>query len=256
MKKNVPFKLKSSKKNTDANPQTNEEINQGRNLDDASQPLGTDDGTSFLRPNSDNKKTRAKKSKVKKKAGNKTKQPANNAGKTKLSKILPIIAVALAVAIVVLLGVFFSGILDKKDPDVNPAPITPDVTVTQPSGPASSDAQTEAAEQAKPDNTPVANNLEVKNVAEAAKPQDTKLPDDVQVTTIDPATILNKTIPSEETLVKEEIDKLIDQSQLLESQAKTLGKQVSVMEEISNKKSEEIELLEKQIAQLEAESKK
>ncbi len=77
-----------------------------------------------------------------------------------------------------------------------------------------------------------------------------------QVNTPDPKAILNAEIPKDEALVKEEIDKLSDEDQRLIEQQKLLDKRIGMMDELTAKKQEQIELLEKQIAQLEAEQKK
>ncbi len=86
-------------------------------------------------------------------------------------------------------------------------------------------------------------------VAEVSKPTPSTKPVDVNVP--DPDKLLNAEVPKDESLIKEEIDKLADEEQRLEKQEQLLDKRLKMMDELTTKKQEQIELLEKQIAQLE-----
>lgn len=66
------------------------------------------------------------------------------------------------------------------------------------------------------------------------------------------AEILNADIPKDPALIKEEIDKLQQQEELYSEQEDLLQKQINDMEALTKDKAEHIALLEKQIAQLEA----
>lgn len=66
-----------------------------------------------------------------------------------------------------------------------------------------------------------------------------------------PDAIINAPLPENASLAKEEIDKLDDEYTRLTEQEKIGQQQAKLMEELTQKKAEQIELLEKQIAQLE-----
>ncbi len=87
-------------------------------------------------------------------------------------------------------------------------------------------------------------------VAEVSKPKPVVKPATV-ANVPDPEKIINAKVPQDESLVKEELDKLADEEQRLEKQEELLDKRLKMMDELTTKKQEQIELLEKQIAQLE-----
>ncbi len=91
------------------------------------------------------------------------------------------------------------------------------------------------------------------NVAEASQPQPVTQPSNMNVPDVEK--IVNAEIPNDESLVKEELDKLADEEQRLEQQEKLLEKRLKMMDELTAKKAEQIELLEKQISQLEKNEK-
>ncbi len=90
-------------------------------------------------------------------------------------------------------------------------------------------------------------------VAEVSKPKPE--PKSLTANMPDPEEIINAEVPQDESLVKEEIDKLSDEEQRLEQQEKLLDKRLKMMDELTAKKQEQIELLEKQIAQIEEKQK-
>ncbi len=103
-------------------------------------------------------------------------------------------------------------------------------------------------------NTTSTVNQDVNNktqLAEVQQPKPTPSTKPVTVNVPDPEKIINAEVPKDESLVKEEIDKLADEEKRLEQQEKLLDKRLKMMDELTEKKEEQIELLEKQIAQLE-----
>ncbi len=69
----------------------------------------------------------------------------------------------------------------------------------------------------------------------------------------DPKAILGAPLPETDSLAKEEIDRLEDERKRLAEQEKIAAEQVVMTKQLTELKAEEIELLEQQIAQLEAE---
>ncbi len=98
--------------------------------------------------------------------------------------------------------------------------------------------------------TPVKGTDNKATVAEVSKPKPSTKPLTIN-NMPDPEKIINAEVPKDESLVKEELDKLADEEQRLEQQEKLLDKRLKMMDELTTKKQEQIELLEKQIAQLE-----
>ncbi len=94
-----------------------------------------------------------------------------------------------------------------------------------------------------------ANDKTKATVAEASQPKPASQPLNMNVP--DAEKIINAEVPQDESLVKEELDKLADEEQRLEQQEKLLEKRLKMMDELTEKKEEQIKLLEKQIAQLE-----
>lgn len=68
----------------------------------------------------------------------------------------------------------------------------------------------------------------------------------------DPDTILNAPLPENDSLAKEEIDRLEDERQRLAEQEKLAAEQLAMNKQLTEMKEEQIALLEEQIAQLEA----
>ena len=68
----------------------------------------------------------------------------------------------------------------------------------------------------------------------------------------DPDEILNAEIPANDSLAKEEIDRLNDEYSRLTEQEKLAKQQADIMADLTQKKEEQIKLLEKQIAQLQS----
>ena len=73
---------------------------------------------------------------------------------------------------------------------------------------------------------------------------------------IDVDAILNAEVPQDETLIKEEIDRLHDKDTQLAEQAKILDEQLGGIEKLSQAQEEQIKLLEEQIKLLEAQKQK
>ncbi len=70
----------------------------------------------------------------------------------------------------------------------------------------------------------------------------------------DPEAILNAPLPETDSLAKEEIDRLEDESKRLAEQEKLATEQITMTKKLTDMKAEQIELLEQQIAQLEADT--
>ena len=70
----------------------------------------------------------------------------------------------------------------------------------------------------------------------------------------DPEAILNAPLPETDSLAKEEIDRLEDESKRLAEQEKIATEQITMTKKLTDMKAEQIELLEQQIAQLEADT--
>ena len=68
----------------------------------------------------------------------------------------------------------------------------------------------------------------------------------------DPDAILNAPLPENDSLAKEEIDRLEDERQRLAEQEKLAAEQLAMNKQLTEMKEEQIALLEEQIAQLEA----
>ncbi|MFZ2843836.1 hypothetical protein [Psychrobacter sp.] len=69
-----------------------------------------------------------------------------------------------------------------------------------------------------------------------------------------PEAILNAPLPETDSLAKEEIDRLEDESKRLAEQEKLATEQITMTKKLTDMKAEQIELLEQQIAQLEADT--
>ena len=108
--------------------------------------------------------------------------------------------------------------------------------------------------------TPNAESIEQNNAAQA----DTTSLDDGELTLDsdssistnsqipDPDAILNAPLPENDSLAKEEIDRLEDERQRLAEQEKLAAEQLAMNKQLTEMKEEQIALLEEQIAQLEA----
>lgn len=108
--------------------------------------------------------------------------------------------------------------------------------------------------------TPTAESIEQNNAAQA----DTTSLDDGELTLDsdssistnsqipDPDAILNAPLPENDSLAKEEIDRLEDERQRLAEQEKLAAEQLAMNKQLTEMKEEQIALLEEQIAQLEA----
>lgn len=70
-----------------------------------------------------------------------------------------------------------------------------------------------------------------------------------------PNTILNAPLPETDSLAKEEIDRLEDERKRFAEQEKLAAEQVAMNKKLTDMKAEQIELLEQQIAQLEADER-
>ena len=68
----------------------------------------------------------------------------------------------------------------------------------------------------------------------------------------DPTAILEAPLPETDSLAKEEIDRLEDERKRLAEQEKIAAEQIAMTKQLTELKAEEIELLEQQIAKLEA----
>lgn len=90
------------------------------------------------------------------------------------------------------------------------------------------------------------NNLVEDSEANAATSPTTK----VQVPS--PTAILNAPLPKNDSLAKEEIDRLEDERKRLAEQEKLAAEQLAMNKQLTDMKAEQIALLEQQIAQLEA----
>lgn len=90
------------------------------------------------------------------------------------------------------------------------------------------------------------NNLVEDSEANAATSPTTK----VQVPS--PTAILNAPLPKNDSLAKEEIDRLEDERERLAEQEKLAAEQLAMNKQLTDMKAEQIALLEQQIAQLEA----
>lgn len=95
---------------------------------------------------------------------------------------------------------------------------------------------------------------------EAALNEDTALSERTNLSdapnnpTLDPKTILNAPLPQTDSLAKEEIDRLEDERKRLAEQEKLAAEQLAMNKKLTDMKAEQIALLERQIAQLEAEN--
>ncbi|CAN6959316.1 SPOR domain-containing protein [Psychrobacter okhotskensis] len=69
-----------------------------------------------------------------------------------------------------------------------------------------------------------------------------------------PAAILNAPLPKTDSLAKEEIDRLADESKRFAAQEKLAAEQLAMNKKLTEMKEEQIALIEQQIAQLEAEN--
>ncbi|WP_201577159.1 hypothetical protein [Psychrobacter immobilis] len=74
------------------------------------------------------------------------------------------------------------------------------------------------------------------------------------VQTPNPAAILNAPLPKTDSLAKEEIDRLADESKRFAAQEKLAAEQLAMNKKLTEMKEEQIALIEQQIAQLEAEN--
>ena len=121
----------------------------------------------------------------------------------------------------------------------------------------SPDANTAAIENTQPvaesiaqDNAVQSDTASLDNNDELALENDSSASTDVQIP--DPDTILNAPLPENDSLAKEEIDRLEDERQRLAEQEKLAAEQLAMNKQLTEMKEEQIALLEEQIAQLEA----
>ena len=121
------------------------------------------------------------------------------------------------------IGYFLFKLLTPPAPEVVQPTVEPAKPVAAPA-PSTQDATTPAAD-----------------AGQLVDPNDIPNPDD----------IINAPLPENASLYKEELDKLDDEYSRLTEQEKIGQQQAKLMEELTQKKAEQIELLEKQIAQLE-----
>ncbi len=153
----------------------------------------------------------------------------------------------------------------KVEPQVKPLENQPTTAVPevkpladgeqQPAGTNPTDANANQVATVDQANTPLPTTENKATVAEVSKPSAPASTKPVDLNVPDPEKILNAEVPEDESLLKEEIDKLEDEEQRLEQQEKLLDKRLKMMDELTTKKQEQIELLEKQIAQLEESQK-
>ena len=98
------------------------------------------------------------------------------------------------------------------------------------------------------------------NVANDIKSGDGTLDDSQAIAAVtdteapDPEAILNAPLPETDSLAKEEIDRLEEESKRLAEQEKLANEQITMTKQLTDMKAEQIELLEQQIAQLETET--
>ena len=107
-----------------------------------------------------------------------------------------------------------------------------------------------AAESIAQDNAVQSDTASLDNNDELALNNDSSASTDVQIP--DPDAILNAPLPENDSLAKEEIDRLEDERQRLAEQEKLAAEQLAMNKQLTEMKEEQIALLEEQIAQLEA----
>ncbi|WP_457857920.1 hypothetical protein [Psychrobacter pulmonis] len=107
-----------------------------------------------------------------------------------------------------------------------------------------------AAESIAQDNAVQSDTASLDNNDELALDNDSSASTDVQIP--DPDAILNAPLPENDSLAKEEIDRLEDERQRLAEQEKLAAEQLAMNKQLTEMKEEQIALLEEQIAQLEA----
>jgi hypothetical protein len=114
-----------------------------------------------------------------------------------------------------------------------------------------SDASVLVADNANHDNT----NLDTIEVIDSSTINDDNIEnidDQKPIPIVDTQTILNAPLPKTNSLAKEEIDRLEDERQRLAEQEKSAAEQIVMNKQLTDMKSEQIKILEQQIAQLEA----
>lgn len=174
------------------------------------------------------------------------KTPRSKSGDPKKLNLLILVAV---LGLVALVAVWF---LMQGNNEPQPT-VAPSVAPAEPA-PAPT-AESESTEPVVADGT----NPETEEMATEAVPTtngvDTTTLSTAPTEAIDTEAIVNAEIPSDDALIKEEIDRLKDKETRLSEQAKLIDEQLSEMESLTQAKEEQIALLEKQIALLEEQKK-
>jgi hypothetical protein len=137
---------------------------------------------------------------------------------------------------IVILAVFLIGYLVWKNnsPDAEKAPI-------ESTPPTADSIEQDSAEQA---DTTSLDDGELTLDSDRSAITNSQIPD--------PDAILNAPLPENDSLAKEEIDRLEDERQRLAEQEKLAAEQLAMNKQLTEMKEEQIALLEEQIAQLEA----
>ena len=115
------------------------------------------------------------------------------------------------------------------------------------SAPVTDQAQTELAKDSTSeliDDSVINDGVLMDENSEAANNDNNAIPN--------PTAILDAPLPENDSLAKEEIDRLEDERQRLAEQEKLAAEQVAMNKQLTDMKAEQIALLEQQIAQLEA----
>lgn len=157
-------------------------------------------------------------------------------------KRLTVIAVGATVALLLLVGMAF--LMNNSTPPDN----TPQFTAQQ-------NTQEPAA-----DNTTPSDDNAISEQTTTTQPSSTSDTTDnldiADAPTINADAIVNADIPQDETLIKEEIDRLKDKDSRLTEQAKLIDEQLATLEELTQTKEEQIKLLQAQIEHLESQKSK
>lgn len=168
--------------------------------------------------------------------GKKSAKPSTPKSKAGDSKKLNLLILAAVLGLLLLVAAWF---LMQGGEEVAPEP-TPTPVATQPTPPVAPEPV--VAEEAPTTDT-------VTPAEPATSAEDSATPTDA--TLIDADAIVNAEIPSDDALIKEEIDRLKDKDGQLVEQAKLIDEQLADLEDLTAAKEEQIALLEKQIALLE-----
>ena len=138
-----------------------------------------------------------------------------------------------------ILPIFILGYLFLSQP-------SSDTTVTPMVSPPTTTEQTAAAQAANPVAVDPDATSETDDI-EAADASDTNALD-----LLNAKAIINAPLPQNDSLAKEELDRLADQRERLQDQEKAASEQIAMTKQLTEMKAEQIELLEQQIAELEA----